>query len=222
MTFAPDYIDVPTRIAEFREKYPDGRLRPVNPDEPFRVVEIGNHVFIAYTAAAYRASDDPLPGIGTAWEPFPGKTSFTRDSELQNAETSAWGRAIIAALAADSKKGIATAEDVRNRDEAANDEQKGGTPQPASEKSTTSPSGTGKGAEGKPPNGASAPEPDLPPELAKLQERYEAISNRSADAHAAILADKRAAGIGKVSLASDEQLKVFEAILAKHEAGVPA
>src|SRR5205823_6134471 len=35
-------------------------------------------------------------GKGIAWEPFPGPTPFTKDSELMNAETSAWGRAIVA------------------------------------------------------------------------------------------------------------------------------
>ena len=68
-------------------------------------------------ALAYRAPDDPMPGIGTAWEPFPGRTPYTRDSELMNAETSAWGRAIVATLAADTNKGIASREEVRNRSE---------------------------------------------------------------------------------------------------------
>lgn len=56
-----------------------------------------------------------MPGIGVAWEPFPGRTPYTKDSELMNAETGAWGRAIMAALAADAKKGIASAQEVRNR-----------------------------------------------------------------------------------------------------------
>jgi hypothetical protein len=34
---------------------------------------------------------------------------------MQNAETAAWGRAIVAALAADTKKGIASSEEIRNR-----------------------------------------------------------------------------------------------------------
>jgi hypothetical protein len=50
-----------------------------------------------------------------AWEVFPGRTPYTRGSELQNAETSAWGRAIIAVGASDSKRGIASREEVRNR-----------------------------------------------------------------------------------------------------------
>lgn len=113
--FASDYIDVATRIAEFREKYPDGSLQPANLEQPFDVLTIAGETYIAYTAAAYRTPDDPRPGVGCAYELVPGKTNFTKGSELQNAETSAWGRAIVAALAADTRKGIASAEEIRNR-----------------------------------------------------------------------------------------------------------
>jgi hypothetical protein len=110
----PSYKQVPERIADFKAKHPEGCLRPANPAEPYKVEVIGDRAFIVYTAAAYRTPDDELPGIGIAWEPFPGKTPYTKDSELQNAETSAWGRAIVAVLASESKA-IASAEDVRNR-----------------------------------------------------------------------------------------------------------
>lgn len=110
-----DYNTVPERIAEFRTKHPEGSLQPANPAEPFQVVTIGNATFIAYAAAAYRTPDDPRPGIGVAYEPFPGPTAFTRNSELQNAETSAWGRAIVAALAGDAKKGVSTSEEIAAR-----------------------------------------------------------------------------------------------------------
>lgn len=111
-----DYNTVPERIGEFRDKHPEGCLRPVDPAKPFEIVELDGRRFVVYAAAAYRSPTDERPGIGLAWEPFPGKTPYTKDSELQNAETSAWGRAIVATLAADARKGIATAEDVRNRD----------------------------------------------------------------------------------------------------------
>lgn len=110
----PSYKEVPERIADFAAKNPNGRLRPVNPDQPYKVEVIGDKVFIVYTAACYLSPDDTLPGIGVAWEPFPGRTPYTKDSELQNAETSAWGRAIVAALQSEAKR-IASAEDVRNR-----------------------------------------------------------------------------------------------------------
>lgn len=112
-----DYVDVAERIRAFRDRFPDGTLQPFDPTEPFRIIEIGGQTFITYTAIAYRTPDDTRPGIAAAWEPFPGKTPFTRDSELMNAETSAWGRAIVAALAADSKK-IASLDEVRARREA--------------------------------------------------------------------------------------------------------
>lgn len=107
-----DYIDVASRIVEFREKYPNGSL--VQHDLQFLSAFAGKD-WVVYTAAAYRSPDDPNPGIGTAWEPVPGPTRFTRDSEVQNAETAAWGRAMVAALAVDTRKGIASQEEVRNR-----------------------------------------------------------------------------------------------------------
>lgn len=127
MAFNMDgYIDVATRIVEFREKYPEGSLSQVNYEllevpiytkdkETGEVSQSAVRVYLAYTAAAYRTPDDQRPGIGTAWEPIPGPTQFTRDSEMQNAETAAWGRAIVAALAADTKTGIASRDEVASR-----------------------------------------------------------------------------------------------------------
>jgi hypothetical protein len=109
-----NYNDVASRMREFFDKHPDGRLRPA---APWRVETVGDAAFVVFEAAAFRTADDPNPGIGTAWEPLPGKTPYTKDSELMNAETSAWGRAILAVGAADTKKGIASAEEVRNRQE---------------------------------------------------------------------------------------------------------
>lgn len=112
--FAPDYKEVTERIADFKAKHPEGSLQPVDLAQPYRIEILDGQTFIVYMAAAYRTPDDPRPGIGLAWEPFPGKTPYTRDSELQNAETSSWGRAIVAALASESKH-VASAQDVRNR-----------------------------------------------------------------------------------------------------------
>lgn len=107
------YIDVATRIVEFRAKFPEGSLRPFNPDQPITIITIEGKTYLQYIACAYRDPHDAAPGIGVAWEPFPGRTPFTRDSEAMVAETSAWGRAIVAALAADTKKGIASADEIR-------------------------------------------------------------------------------------------------------------
>lgn len=110
-----DYVDVPERIAEFRNKHPEGTLQPADPSKPYAVVTIGDRTYVVVVAAAYRTPDDVRPGIGMAYEQWPGRTPYTKDSELQNAETSAWGRAIVAALAADTKRSIASKEEVRNR-----------------------------------------------------------------------------------------------------------
>lgn len=115
MAFDMDgYVDVAERIRQFRAKFPEGSLQPFNPAEPFRICEIGGREFIVYTAVARRHPGDTNPGIAVAAEPVIGTTNFTRNSELMNAETSAWGRSIVAALAADTQK-IASLDEVRNR-----------------------------------------------------------------------------------------------------------
>lgn len=107
--FNLDYIDVATRIQGFRDKFPGGSLQQVSID--FR--EVAGVCWVIYTAAAYRTPDDERPGHGTAWEQIPGLTPFTRGSEVQNAETAAWGRAIVAVLQGDMRR-IASAEEVRS------------------------------------------------------------------------------------------------------------
>lgn len=114
-----DYVEVSKRIADVRgdaeRVYPKGSFQPWDKEHPYRIETIGDQTYVAVVAAFYRTPDDPRPGIGSAWEIVPGRTSFTKFSELQNAETSAWGRALVAALAADTKPGIASADEVRLR-----------------------------------------------------------------------------------------------------------
>jgi len=105
-----DYVDVAERIAAFKERYPDGSLQTLH----WEVMEVAEKTFIVYRAVAYRTPDDMRPGQGTAWEPFPGPTPYTRDSELMNAETSAWGRAIVAVGITASRK-LASVEEVMAR-----------------------------------------------------------------------------------------------------------
>lgn len=112
-----DYVDVAERISIFREKYPTGCLQPANLNEPLQVFNLDGKAYVLYTACAYRTPDDTRPGVGIAWELVPGATSFTRGSEAMNAETAAWGRAIVAVLAADTKRGVASAQEVNNRQE---------------------------------------------------------------------------------------------------------
>lgn len=102
-----DYIEVAERIAQFYDKYPDGSLQG-----EWEYTNRDGEQWLAYKAYAYRTPDDPRPGIGHAWEPIPGRTPFTKGSELMNGETSAWGRA-LAALGIAVRHGIASANEVR-------------------------------------------------------------------------------------------------------------
>lgn len=106
-----DYVEVWERIIKFYEAYPDGRL--TTGDTPLVVEADGKHYIVVH-ARAYRSPEDLLPGDGWAWEPVPGTTPFTKNSELMNAQTAAIGRAIVAVGLPASRK-IASAEEVRNR-----------------------------------------------------------------------------------------------------------
>lgn len=103
--FASDYIEVADRMQEFYARYPEGSLQGSWTWEQ-------DGALIVYRAEAYRTPTDPRPGIGYAQEAVPGRTTFTKGSELMNAETSAWGRA-MAALGIATKQGIATGHEVR-------------------------------------------------------------------------------------------------------------
>lgn len=118
-----DYNTVAERIREFYTKYPEGsltakyRIETVptavkNPDGTWSTLD---RPILVFKAKAYRNPEDKQPGIGHASEPLPGKTPYTRDSEWANGETSAWGRAIVAVGAADTRKGVASRDEVRAR-----------------------------------------------------------------------------------------------------------
>lgn len=111
MGFADDYTQVKDRIPEFWERYPEGRILASNPAP----VEIGGAVFVGVTVELYADRTDERPiSRASSWEPFPGKTNFTRDSEMENAETSAIGRA-MGALNIGIRHDFASADEVRNR-----------------------------------------------------------------------------------------------------------
>lgn len=97
-----DYVDVAERISVFHDKWPNGTLTA-------EAVWFNDGWLV--TARAFRTPDDPQPGVGHAFQPVPGTTPYTRGSELENAETSAWGRAIVA-CGIPAKK-IATTHDIQ-------------------------------------------------------------------------------------------------------------
>lgn len=101
-----DYVPVNERIEQFYQSFPEGSIQA-------EIVEL-TEARVTVKAYAFRKPDDPRPGIGHSSLSIPGSTPYTRGSEIENAETSAWGRA-IAALGFEVKRGIASAEEVRNK-----------------------------------------------------------------------------------------------------------
>lgn len=100
------YQEVAERIHAFYQRHPEGSIRT----EAVEFVQVGGKDFVLVKAAVYRTPDDKVPGTGTAMEPIPGSTPFTRGSEVENGETSAWGRA-LASLGLGGRK-IATADEL--------------------------------------------------------------------------------------------------------------
>lgn len=101
-----DYVEVKDRLVEFYAKHPTGSIES---RYEFRVVNGKDLVVVS--AQAFRSPDDLHPATGLAAEIIPGSTSFTRGAELENAQTSAWGRA-LGALGIGVKGAIASAEEV--------------------------------------------------------------------------------------------------------------
>ena len=101
-----NYVTVAERVAMFYEKYPEGSIQ-----FEFMGVMDGDPLKMWGIARAYRTSDDPLPGIGTASELIVGKSPYTNGSELQNLETACWGRA-CASLNIGTSKGLSTKEEI--------------------------------------------------------------------------------------------------------------
>lgn len=110
---APDlsnYVDVATRIKLLLEKYPNASIVCTVP----KVIDVAGHCFIEVTAHVTCGDGNGRNAVASAWEPFPGKTPYTRDSEMMNAETSAIGRA-IGALGIGLTGSMASANEVANR-----------------------------------------------------------------------------------------------------------
>ena len=104
-----DYIEVKDRIAEFYKLHPQGSLQFTFEGQ----LEINGQAIIWGVARAYRSPEDQIPCTGTAWEFVPGKTPFTRGSELMNLETSAFGRCLGALNIGLNNAGFATAHEVK-------------------------------------------------------------------------------------------------------------
>ena len=104
------YIDCRTRLVAALKDWPDLRVVEETPE----IVKIGERHFIQATVTLFRTIDDALPVRAYNFEPFPGKTNFTRDSEQQNSSTSALARA-LGYMGYGIERSIASFDEVRNR-----------------------------------------------------------------------------------------------------------
>lgn len=105
-----DYVQVPDRMKMVAERYPEVRFKE---DEP-RVITIDDKRYIQIRVTAWRSPDDQHPAVAYCWEPFPGTTPYTRDSEQMNAASSAYGR-VCALLLPGAFAKIASAQELYNR-----------------------------------------------------------------------------------------------------------
>lgn len=101
-----DYIEVNERIMAFYEEYPEGSLQAE--------IHTLTDSLVVMKATAYRTPDDQRPATGWSSLQIPGSTNFTRGAEIENCETSAWGRA-IAALGFAVKRGIGTRQEIESK-----------------------------------------------------------------------------------------------------------
>ena len=103
-----DYVDVAERISQLFAKYPDASIQTSY--EGMVETPTGNYLIVK--ATVYRTPEDPRPGIDYAWELVPGRTPFTKGSELMVGSTSATGRA-ISMLGIATKRSIATKQEIQ-------------------------------------------------------------------------------------------------------------
>ena len=85
-----DYVDVPTRLAEALKKWPDLRIQETKPI----IVMVDSQQYVEISCTVWRTADDMLPTVAYCWEPIPGRTPYTKGSEMMNASTSCLGRAL--------------------------------------------------------------------------------------------------------------------------------
>lgn len=107
-----DYVDVKTRLVQALEKYPQLRITEHRPVP----VQVGDQLMIECAVTVARDPDDPVPVTAYMYEPFPGRTPYTKLSEQANGATSALGRA-LGYMGFGITASLASANEVRNRQE---------------------------------------------------------------------------------------------------------
>lgn len=110
MSYLENYTPVNERLIMALERFPDLRVQ----EEGYEVRQFGNQAFLECVVWVFTTPDDERPVRGSVLEPYPGKTPFTKDSELAVGMTSALGRA-LGYLGFGIEKGIASENEVKAR-----------------------------------------------------------------------------------------------------------
>jgi len=108
-----EYVDVKTRLKQALALYPQLRIVEHRPE----ITQVGDQLFIECSVTVSRDPDDPIPVTAYMFEPYPGRTSFTKLSEQANGATSALGRA-LGYMGFGIDKSIATSNEVLGRQQA--------------------------------------------------------------------------------------------------------
>ena len=114
-----EYVDVKTRLKQALALYPQLRIVEHRPE----ITQVGDQLFIECSVTVSRDPDDPIPVTAYVFEPYPGKTSFTRNAEQMNGATSVLGRA-LGYMGLGIDKSIARSNELLGRQEAAEDRTK--------------------------------------------------------------------------------------------------
>lgn len=111
-----EYVDVKTRLKQALALYPQLRIVEHRPE----ITQVGDQLFIECSVTVSRDPEDPIPVTAYIFEPYPGRTTFTKLSEQANGATSALGRA-LGYMGFGIDKSIASSNEVLGRQQAAED-----------------------------------------------------------------------------------------------------
>ena len=111
-----EYVDVKTRLKQALALYPQLRIVEHRPE----ITQVGDQLFIECSVTVSRDPDDPIPVTAFMFEPYPGRTTFTKLSEQANGATSALGRA-LGYMGFGIDKSIATSNEVLGRQQASDE-----------------------------------------------------------------------------------------------------
>jgi hypothetical protein len=112
-----EYVDVKTRLKQALALYPQLRIVEHRPE----ITQVGDQLFIECSVTVSRDPDDPIPVTAYVFEPYPGKTSFTRNAEQMNGATSVLGRA-LGYMGLGIDKSIASSNEILGRQQGAEED----------------------------------------------------------------------------------------------------